>query len=105
MVETVAPGSVADDEPKGETRTNHNGIVQKGMTLGGIKDFNGAYGLEVADASKLFDLSGAGKQKIGGQEVSYTKDRGVDFSKGVDYKIPDRKARCFPIFAQKSIWR
>ena len=85
-VETVAPGSGADD---GDTRTNANGIVQKGMTLGGIKDFNSAYGLEVADASKLFDLSGAGKKDLTTKNVSYTKDRGADFSKGVDYKVPE----------------
>ena len=55
--ENVAPGGGADDEDKGDTRTNQNDIVQRGMTLGGIKDFNAAYGLEVADASKLFNLN------------------------------------------------
>ena len=85
LVQNPAPVSAADDEEKGDTRTNANGIVQKGMTLGGIKDFNAAYGLEVRDASKLFDLSGAGKADT---DISYTEDRGADLAKGVDYKIP-----------------
>ena len=77
MPENVAPGSVADDEDKGDSRTNQNGIVQKGMTLGGIKDFNAAYGLEVADASKLFNLNGSNGQ---------TGDNSNDFSVG-DAKV------------------
>lgn len=71
--ETAPPVVADDDEDKGDTRTNQNGIVQKGMTLGGIKDFNAAYGLEVADASKLFNLNGTNGQ---------TADNHNDFSAG-----------------------
>ena len=56
-IETSAPGGAADVEEPGEVRENGNGIKQRGMTLGGIKQFNEQYGLNVADASKLFNLT------------------------------------------------
>ena len=54
--QTTPPVSEADDKDKGETRTNSNGITQRGMTLGGIKQFGEKYGLKVADGASLFSL-------------------------------------------------
>ena len=86
---TPAPG--AGGSESSTTRTNENGIVQKGMTLGGVNNFLAAYPeLNVADGSKFFDLSGAGGKKVGGQDVGYTKGRGESLAEGVDYKVPDK---------------
>ena len=99
--ENVAPGVVDDDEDKGEVRENANGIKQKGMTLGGIKDFNAAYGLEVADASKLFNLNSTKSpdafkgedNKISTGDTGYTVPKGSapivgsSLVKGGDLKI------------------
>jgi hypothetical protein len=62
MPENIAPGTAGDDENKGDTRTNQNGIKQKGMTLGGIKQFNEQYGLNLADGATMFNLSKLGRK-------------------------------------------
>ena len=110
-VETPAPVSEADDEDKGDTRISPTGIKQTGMTLGGIKDFNAAYGLEVADASKLFDLSTPTRKdaykgednKISTGKTGYTVPKasapivGADTVKGGDLKIDTGKSGGYTI--------
>ena len=62
-----------ETELRNDERTNSNGIKQRGMTLGGIKQFNEQYGLEVADGSALFNLNGSNGQ---------TGDNSNDYSVG-----------------------
>ena len=69
MPETPAPVSVADD--KGDTeRTGPTGIKQKGMTLGGIKNFLQGTGLELADGQGFFGNIGGPAAGGGGPNSS-----------------------------------
>lgn len=52
----VVVDDVEDVEEQGDVRTNKNGIVQKGMTLGGIKNYLQGTGLGLADASQYFQM-------------------------------------------------
>ena len=59
--ETPAPVSAADDEESGgkggNTRTNKNGIVQKGMTLGGLQEFQQFNpNLNIANGANFFNF-------------------------------------------------
>ena len=69
MPETPAPVSLADD--KGDTeRTGPTGIKQKGMTLGGIKNFLQGTGLELADGQGFFGEIGGPAAGGGGPNSS-----------------------------------
>ena len=51
----IEPTSTSSSDTE---RTNKNGIVQKGMTLGGIKNFLQGTGLELADGQRVFGKNG-----------------------------------------------
>ena len=60
--ETVAPGAGGSDKEKDgkgdNTRTNENGIVQRGMTLGGLKEFQQFNpNLNIANGADFFNFS------------------------------------------------
>jgi hypothetical protein len=84
-VENVAPGAGGDDEDKGDTRISPTGIKQTGMTLGGIKQFNEQYGLNIADGATMFNLTKPGRKgaykspdnKIETDETGYTVGKGA----------------------------
>jgi hypothetical protein len=52
---SITPEKVKADADKG-TRTNANNIVQKGMTLGGVKNYLQGSGFELSDIGKVFEL-------------------------------------------------
>lgn len=52
---SITPEKVKADADKG-TRKNSNGIVQKGMTLGGVKNYLQGSGFELSDIGKVFEL-------------------------------------------------
>lgn len=79
--ETPAPAPEGGDE-KSTTRTNGNGIVQKGMNLGGIQNFlNFNPDLKLADGADYFNFSGkktdtekpykTGEHTISGKDTGY----------------------------------
>ena len=51
-------GSLPEDQPSADTRTSPTGLVQKGMTLGGVKDYILGTGINLQNAGDYFNLSG-----------------------------------------------
>ena len=89
--ETLPPVVEDDVEETGDVRTNKNGITQKGMTLGGIKNFMKFNpDLNVANGADFFDFSGVEKAKSRKKmENAYSSTDTPAFPKDLQYELPD----------------